>query len=298
MGSADTVPGVSGGTIAFIFGVYEELIFSIKKLTGEVLRLILQGKVRKAIGETPLQFLVPLGLGLVAAIATLAQVVSRLLDTQPVLVWSFFFGLLLASIFIIKKRVTVWNSKNYTVLALSALVAYVMVGLVPVQTPATLTAFFLSGMVAIMAMILPGVSGSFLLILLGKYEQVLGAVTNRDILVLGAVALGAAVGIAVFSRVLSWLFNNYHNVVVASLTGFMIGSLRKVWPWKEEVSPLIERNILPTELNIELAIAVFLIIFAVWFMHYLDGFQAMSEKTSDIKDPELRDSHRKAIKKS
>lgn len=255
MGSADIVPGVSGGTIAFIFGIYHELLDSISTVTSKVPKLLFKGEVRKAIELVPFRFLVPLGLGLVSAVLLLTELVAHLLATQPVFVWSFFFGLVLASIFLVSKRIKNWTLKDYAVLLVGTVAAYVIVGLVSFETAATPLAFVLAGAIAICAMILPGISGSFLLVIMGKYEQILQAVAQRDIMTLGLVFIGMLIGITLFSKVLSWLFEHYHDVIVAALAGFMIGSLRKVWPWKETLTtrinshglevPVAQQNIFP-----------------------------------------------------
>jgi putative membrane protein len=255
MGSADIVPGVSGGTIALLFGVYEKLINSIKIMTGDVVKLAVKGKFGQALKVAPLGFLMPLGLGLVTAIFVMSSILQTLLHDYPVLTWSVFFGLVLASTLVISKEVKKWQASSLILLAVAALATYLVVGSIPMETPATPLAFFLSGAVGICAMILPGVSGSFLLILLGKYTQVLNAVTNFDVVTLGIFMLGAGVGIATFSRVLSYLFDKHHNKLIAVLTGMLIGSLRKIWPWKEvvlerlnshgEMVPVVEKNIVP-----------------------------------------------------
>ena len=288
MGSVDTVPGMSGGTIAFIFGIYEELVYSVKKLTGEIPGLVLKGKLKEAVSETPLSFLAPLGTGLAAALVTVAQIVTYLLDNQPVLIWSFFFGLLVSSIFIVKKRVVTWNSHDVGLLVASSVAAFFITGLVPLETSAAPLAFFLSGMVAIVAMILPGVSGSFFLVLLGKYEQVLDAVIGRDIVTLALVASGAAVGLAVFSRILSWLFEKHHDIVIAGLTGLMIGSLRKLWPWQE--------TFIPQSFDGEVFTAVILMSAAAALMFYLDRKQATREVVADVEDPKLVKAHKKSLR--
>lgn len=288
MGSADIVPGVSGGTIAFIFGIYKDLVNSIKHVSGETLALLLKGQVRQAIAGVPFAFLVPLVLGIGAAVITLANLLSRLLEDHPVYVWSFFFGLVLASVLVVRKRVTHWTPPKIALLLAAALGAYVLVGAVPVETPETALAFFLSGSIAIVAMILPGVSGSFILVLLGKYEQVLAAVTDRDILTLLLIIAGAAIGLALFSRILSWLFAKHHDLAIAVLTGFMLGSLRKIWPWKEVMStrinrhgdevPLHEVNILPPAWDETVLLAVFLAGLAIALILYLESLQATREQ--------------------
>ena len=255
MGTADIIPGVSGGTIAFIFGSYEELIQSIKVVTGKALNLIIRGKLSEAIKAIPFGFLVPVLLGIITAVLLFARVLEHLLETEPVFIRAFFFGLVVASGYLVGRQINSWSGKLAVTLFISLVFSFVLVGVVPVQTPDTLLAFFLSGALAIIAMILPGISGAVILLILGKYNQVLNAVVEFDLLVVGLVAAGAVLGLALFSRVLSWLFKYHHNIVVSSLTGLMLGSLRKLWPWKEilktgldrhgELIVLQEANILP-----------------------------------------------------
>lgn len=236
MGASDVVPGVSGGTMAFILGIYEELIESLRML-GErrFLKAIFNLRVREALELVNWKFLLAVGAGIGVAILTLAHSLEWLLINHPVFLWSFFFGLVLASVFVVAQRVARWTPPRVTALILGAIGAYILVGLVPVQTPETWWFLFLSGALAICAMILPGISGAFILLLLGKYEFVLSAVTQRDILSLVIVAVGAAIGLVTFAQILGRLFERYHDTTVALLTGLMIGSLRKVWPWKEDV---------------------------------------------------------------
>ncbi|MFH2022137.1 MAG: DUF368 domain-containing protein [Patescibacteria group bacterium] len=267
MGSADIVPGVSGGTIALLFGVYEKLIESIKVITGQVIRLVFKGKFKEAWQTAPIAFLLPLGVGLLTAIFAMSSLLQSLLRDYPVLTWSVFFGLVVASTVIVSQKIKKWQAGTLGLMVVASILTYLIVGSIPIETPATPLAFFLSGVVGICAMILPGVSGSFLLILLGKYAQVLEAVTAFDIVTLAIFALGAGVGIATFSRVLSYLFGKHHNQLVAVLTGMLIGSLRKIWPWKEvvlerlnshgELMPVVEKNMLPI-LNGQLFLAILL----------------------------------------
>jgi len=305
MGSADTVPGVSGGTIAFLLGIYEQLIYSIKLLSGEVLHLIVRLKIKEAWQKVPFGFLVPLFLGMMTAILALSNGISYLLKHQPEFVWSFFFGLVLASVMVVRKRVVTWNKHDYFALVLTAIFAYFLVGSVPVETPATLLAFLLAGAVAICAMILPGISGSFLLVIMGKYEQVLTAVSEQNFLVLGAVMTGSILGLALFSRLLSWLFAKHHDIVVAALIGFMIGSLRKVWPWKEvistrinshgEVVPLLESNVLPI-LNSAFFFSLALIALGFGLILFLDRFNVTKESVKDVEDKQFEKEHAKALR--
>jgi putative membrane protein len=259
MGSADIVPGVSGGTIAFILGVYEDLIAAIKTVSGPVIKLLLQGKVKAAIASIPFGFLIPLFLGIGTAIIGLSRIILHLLQTQQSFLYAFFFGMVAASIRLVARRVTRWHTPTILMLIGLTIIAYQIVGAVPTTTPQTLPYFFLAGAIGICAMILPGISGSFLLLILGKYEQIIQALHDRNLLVIGVFSLGAIVGISLFSRVLSWLFAKYHNLTVAALTGFMLGSLRKLWPWKEVIAtrinshgievPLQDINIIPATLD-------------------------------------------------
>ncbi|GAB4411077.1 MAG: DUF368 domain-containing protein [Anaerolineae bacterium] len=291
MGSADLVPGVSGGTMALLFGIYEELIHSIKTVSSKALKLALQGRIRDALWVVPWEFLVPLGTGILAAIFSLARLISHLLTHHPVFVWSFFFGLVTASVWVVGRRVGRWTAKACGAMAAGAIATYLIVGAVPGHTPAELPAFFLAGMIAIMAMILPGISGSFLLVLMGKYAQLLEAVTNRDVLTLGVFTLGAVVGLALFSRFLSYMFAHHHQPMMAFLTGVLLGSLRKVWPWKETVQTdldphgneivLAEVNRLPPAFDGELMVSVGLFVVAVGLIAYLSRYERFKRPTTD-----------------
>lgn len=241
MGAADIVPGVSGGTMAFILGIYEELIDAIRIFgRPEFWHDIVRGKVHHALRLPKWGFLVSVGSGILLAVATLSLPLEHLLSTKPVVLWSFFFGLVCASVIVVAARIKKWEPKHVVALLFGAFLAYVIVGLVPVETPDAPWFLVLCGAIAICAMILPGISGAFLLVLLGKYEFVLSAVNNRDIMPIAYIGVGATVGIIAFSQVLSWLFGRYHDLTVALLTGLMIGSLRKIWPWK-----IGDANILP-----------------------------------------------------
>jgi putative membrane protein len=265
MGASDVVPGVSGGTMALILGIYEELILSIKAFDWDCLRLVLRGRFSQLLDKVPLGFLLPLGMGILTAIFTLARGLSWLLKEHPVAVWSFFFGLVLASAFVVGRRIEKWNWSTLLGIVLSAIAAYVLVGLVPINTPETLPFIYLCGAVAICAMILPGISGSFILVLLGKYQYVLDAVGRLDVVVLGVFTAGTATGILLFVRLLSWLLNKYHQMTMAGLTGLMIGSLRKIWPWKSMTELVtndagsgvaLARNMLPHQMTAEVYVAI------------------------------------------
>ncbi|MEM7536500.1 MAG: DUF368 domain-containing protein [Chloroflexota bacterium] len=256
MGSADVVPGVSGGTMAFILGIYEELLESIRAIgQPEFIRAVLRFDIGEALQLMNWKFLAAIFAGIVLAALTLLPGIEWLLENQPVYLWAFFFGLVVASVIVVSKRVTVWTPLLYIALLIGAIGAYIIVGLVPVQTPEDWWFLILSGAIAICAMILPGISGSFILVLLSKYEFFVNAVNQRDLVSIMFAGIGAAIGIVTFAQILSWLFKRYHNITVALLTGLMIGSLRKVWPWKRvdafildrhnEMIPTVESNILP-----------------------------------------------------
>ncbi len=258
MGAADVVPGVSGGTMAFILGIYDELINAIHAVNLRFVRRLITLRWRAAFGEFPWQFLLALGMGIGLAIVILSRPLSHALETSPSLVWAFFFGLVLASVVVVRKRVRRWTPVTIALALLAVAGAYILVGLTPTETPNDAWFLFLSGAIAICAMILPGISGSFILVLLGKYQYVLGAVTRADVITLAIFAAGCAVGIVTFARVLRWLLRRYHDPTVALLAGFMLGSLRKVWPWKDAVDG--QANALPQALTPEVGLALALMV--------------------------------------
>lgn len=256
MGMADVVPGVSGGTIAFISGIYEELINSIRSVNIEALKLLFSGQIAQLWRHINGKFLVPVFLGIAISILSLAQLMTFLLEHYPIQIWSFFFGLIIASSLLVAKSVDKWGVKTIISMAVGIAVAYWITVATPTQTPNDWWFVMLAGAVAICAMILPGISGAFILLLMGKYQYIMNSLVNFDLAVISLFMVGAGVGIISFSHVLSWLLKKYHNITISLLMGFMIGSLNKVWPWKEvvstytsshgEVRPLIESNILPT----------------------------------------------------
>lgn len=239
MGASDIVPGVSGGTMAFILGIYEELIDSIRTIgRPHFIQAVLKFRIKEIFQILNWEFLLSIVTGIFIAIITLSSALENLLVNQPVYLWSFFFGLVLASVLVVSKRVKQWNATLVVMLLLGAAGAYVLVGLVPVQTPNDWWFLILSGAVASCALILPGISGAFLLVLLGKYQYVLGSVNdlragewNAAVPII-FVGIGAMLGLVTFAQVLGWLFKRYHDLTVAVLIGLMVGSLRKIWPWK------------------------------------------------------------------
>ncbi|MFT5619055.1 MAG: putative membrane protein [Arenicella sp.] len=296
MGAADVVPGVSGGTIALISGIYQELLDSIGSVNLETFKLLFSGKFKDFWKQINGVFLLPLFLGIGVSIVLLASKITYLLSNYPILVWAFFFGLIIASVLFIAKQIKQWNALNIIGLVVGAIVAYTITVLVPAQIPDGLIYIFFAGCIAICAMILPGISGSFILLLMGAYATVIGAISgtidglkavDMNLIVengkkLAVFAVGCLVGLLSFSRLLSWMFEKAHNLILAVLTGFMIGSLNKVYPWKittqfrmnshgEEV-PFLQNNVLPhlytdgepqIALAIVMAILGFLVVFGL-----------------------------------
>ena len=279
MGAADVVPGVSGGTIAFIVGIYDELIDSIKSINGKSLKLFFTGKwgaFWKAINGN---FLISLLAGIGISVFSLAKIITWLLTDHPVMVWAFFFGLVLASTWFVGKDIKEWNKKTIPAFIIGVAVAYYITVATPAETPSNLFFIFLCGAIAICAMILPGISGSFILVLLGKYFFIMEAVKTLDITVLLVFFVGAFIGITSFSRILSYALKHFRNITLAVLTGFMLGSLNKVWPWKETietftdnhgvVKPLVESNILPNQYVVETVVLMIVGFFLVYFLEKL-----------------------------
>ncbi|MHB1146058.1 MAG: polyprenyl-phosphate transporter [Lutibacter sp.] len=240
MGAADVVPGVSGGTIAFISGIYEELLASISAINIANLKLLKNEGVKAAWKAVNGNFMLALLSGIFISIISLAKLITWLLENKPILVWSFFFGLVLASILFVSKQITKWNASAIILFIIGAVAAYYITILHPaISESSSLLFYFFAGALAICAMILPGISGSFILVLLGAYKPILKALDAlqfKDIKLLAIVAIGAVVGILSFSKLLNWLFDHHKNSTLAVLTGFILGSLNKIWPWKETLT--------------------------------------------------------------
>lgn len=282
MGLADLIPGVSGGTIAFLFGIYDELLYSIKLVTGQVPKLLLSGKFKQAFGLIPFSFLLPLVFGIGLSIFGLVYVVDYLLETQPVLVWALFFGLVLGSSYVVSRRVDVWNMNRALLLLAGFVLTFIIVGLPSIGGSDSPLAIFTTGAIAITAMILPGISGSLIMVMLGQYEIIIDAVASRDIITLGIFAAGALIGIALFVRLLTWLLKHYHLAVIAFLIGVMLGSLRRIWPWQTEDAV----NTWPS-LDTGLLIALILMVigFVIVFMLERVG---LTKEHDDIHTPEFK----------
>ncbi len=234
MGAADVVPGVSGGTIAFISGIYEELIDALKSADLNALKLLLSGNIKAAWLHINGNFLAVLFAGIFTSVLSMAHLVSWLLDQHPTILWAYFFGLILASIFMLIKQVDLRQWRNCIIMLFGLWVAFE----ITVMTTLSITNYswwviIACGALAICAMILPGISGSFILLLLGMYEPILQAIKIFDVSIISLFILGCVVGLLSFSRILAWLLHHYHQLTLAILTGFTIGSLNKVWPWKD-----------------------------------------------------------------
>ena len=257
MGVADIIPGVSGGTIAFITGIYERLIQAIKSINFKNLKLLFTGKIKQFWKNVDAAFLLCVVSGIATSFLTLVHLMTYLLETQPILVWSFFLGLVLASTFFVGRGVK-WNWKTVLAFVLLCVAAFFLTS--PDNTPISSTSsywyIFLCGAIAVCVMILPGVSGGFILVLLGQYYFMLNALKNFDMLVILTFVSGALIGVVSFSNVLSWLLKHFKMITLASLAGFMLGSLNKLYPWKHTLTtytdkegiirPLTEKNVLPS----------------------------------------------------
>jgi putative membrane protein len=276
MGAADVVPGVSGGTIAFIVGIYDELINSIKSINGKSLKLFFTGKFAAFWKMINGSFLFSILLGIGISVFSLAKIITWLLVEHPILVWSFFFGLVLASTWFVAKDIKGWNWKTILGFVVGVVVAFYITVATPAETPSYLWFIFLCGAIAICAMILPGISGSFILVLLGKYFFIMNAVKTLDLVIIAVFGAGAVVGITSFSRVLSYALKHVRNITLAVLSGFMLGSLNKVWPWKEQITTvvdghdlMIENNILPNQYIVEAVVLMLVGFFMVYFLEKL-----------------------------
>ena len=295
MGAADVVPGVSGGTIAFISGIYQELIDSINNVDISVLKTLKKDGLKAAWQQVNGGFLLALLTGIFISVLTFSKIITQLLASHPILVWSFFFGLIIASIVLIWKETSNWKLVDILALVVGIILSYYITIARPVSSPDSYWYIFLSGFIAIIAMILPGISGAFILLLMGSYETVIGtinkfregivkfdmAILGDAMLKLSVFALGAIIGLKSFSKILHWMFEKHKNTTLALLIGFMAGSLNKVWPWKQvletrinthgEVVPFIENSILPQNFEgnpqvmtaIILAIVGFFVIFGM-----------------------------------
>lgn len=291
MGAADVVPGVSGGTMAFILGIYDELLATVKSFNLEFLKLLVRFRLKAALEHVNWKFLLSLVLGLGTTLVTLAHAITYLLDHHPVPLFAFFFGLILASIVSVATHVK-WNFAMAAACALGAFAAYKIVRLVPVTMPNDPFTLFWCAALAIMAMILPGISGSFILFILGQYRFVMEAVKSLDVLTLLPFALGAASGLMAFSRVLTWLLNHYRRLTITLLVGFMIGSLWKIWPFRKVIEtvekkpgewiPIRETVVWPDQFTAEVALSILLCIAGFVLILWIDRLQSEANPLKKI----------------
>ena len=289
MGAADVVPGVSGGTIAFISGIYEELITSINSINFSKFKVLRKEGFKSFWKAINGNFLLALFSGIFISVFSLAKMISWLLVNQPILLWSFFFGLVFASIFFIARVIEKWNLGTISAFVLGAVIAYYITTLPPSENTGSLPFLFLSGALAVCAMILPGISGAFILVLLGSYKTILDAVHEQELYTVATVAMGAVFGLLSFARLLKWMFENYKNSTLALLTGFILGSLNKIWPWKKvletkifgkKVIPVSEVNISPFQYegDNQLLYAVLLALLGFCVIFILEKLATKSKK--------------------
>lgn len=273
MGSADVIPGVSGGTIALITGIYEDLIGALKSIDAPMVRMALRFDLKGALARIHIRFLLSLFIGIGIAIISLARLMNFLLNHHPVLTWSLFFGLIAASILVVSRQVINWDPRTGIGLVGGTAVAAFIVNLIPVTTPEALWFILLCGIIAICAMILPGISGAFILLILGKYEFITATLKNpfvpHNLMIIIIFCLGCLIGLLSFSRLLNYLLTNFRSVTMAFLTGLMVGSMPKIWPWKEILETKMVRgkshvtwgaNIIPETMSTEVWLALILAI--------------------------------------
>ena len=280
MGAANVIPGVSGGTMALILGIYEELINAIRSINLKFVRLITILNIKEALSTVSWPFLLPVGLGVLLATFSLAEALSWLLDRYPVIVWSFFFGLIVSSVITVSRVIKQWRISTIVAIVVGTIIAYGFFGVIPVSTPNAPWFIFGSGFIAICAMILPGISGAYVLVLLGKYHYILEALNNKDFFTLFIIGAGSLVGLISFAQILGWLLKRYHDLIMAILIGLMCGSLRKIWPWKETVTtfidshgneiPSLQSNIIPSSFTSEVVYALLFMLIGILVIWSLD----------------------------
>jgi len=277
VGLANIIPGVSGGTIALITGIFERLINAIKSFGITSLKLLISGKFKEFAEKTDMYYLIALFAGVIGAVVLLARVFDFMFNEYPVYIWSFFFGLILASVYFVGKTVENWRIGAIISFIIGTGLAVSFTFLSPASENNGFVYLMLCGVVAVCSMILPGLSGSFVLILMGNYQLVaIEAINNRDLSILFPVLIGAVGGLVAFSHILSWVFKRYKDQTIAALTGFILGSLGVIWPWKNPIEELFGEKIkvigydyfLP-QLNTEffIAVGIFLIgIVSIWLL--------------------------------
>lgn len=288
MGGADIIPGVSGGTIALIAGIYDKLLAAIKSVDIIFFKKLLKFDLSGALSVIHVRFLIVLFSGIAVAIISLSRLMNFLLKVHPEPTYSLFYGLIAASIYVIGKQVK-WKLPEYFSITAGITLAYLIVGLIPVSTPNDLWFIFFSGVIAICAMILPGISGAFILLILGKYEFITGTLKApfsvneitgvHNLIIIAVFCIGCAIGLAGFSRFLNWLLARWHKITLAFLTGLMAGSMRKIWPWKGEAIVKVIRgkdhiisqsNVFPENFDLSFVLCIFLMIVGVVVIVVID----------------------------
>ena len=289
MGAANVIPGVSGGTIALITGIFERLIHSIKSFNIKAIRLFFSGKFKEFAKHTDIYFLLAILIGIIIAVVSLAKVFDFLFINYPVYIWSFFFGLVLASVYFVGKTISKWSTSVVITFIIGVAIAVYVSTLNPAVENKGFVYLMFCGVAAICSMILPGLSGSFILVILGNYKLVaIDAINNRDIEILIPVLLGAVVGLLAFSHFLSWVFKKYKNQTIAILTGFILGSLSILWPWQKKIylynefneliikkgEPVVARfeRIIPETFNNEVMTAIIFVlvgVVSIWLIEKL-----------------------------
>ena len=282
MGVANVIPGVSGGTIALITEIYEELINSLKSFDKKALKLIISLDLSAFIQHTNLYFLLSVFGGSIASVFSIASLFKYLFLHYPILIWAFFFGLIIASIYFVGKRIRQWNSSSIISLIIGTVAALSLSFITPASENSNLFFVFLCGIIGISGMMLPGLSGSFILILMGNYELLMvTAVTDLNIVLLAVFLLGSVFGLMSFSHVLSWVFKHYKDATLALLTGFILGSLSIIWPWKKITKGIMLNGkekitaydwYFPNECNQETILATLLIIAGILVVYSLEIF--------------------------
>lgn len=284
MGMADLIPGVSGGTVAFITGIYEKLIDAIASVNKDVLQNILKGNFKVALSLIHFRVLVPIIGGILISVFSFARLMNFCLTEYPVPTWSLFLGLILSSTLVISRHLGKIGPSTVLCMAFGFVFGFLIVSLIPVTTPENYGFIFLCGAIAITAMILPGISGSFILLILGKYEFITAAVKNpflpENFITLTIFTLGTITGILGFTRFLKFILGRFHGLTMAFMTGLLLGTLKKLWPWKEAIETkiihgktyiLTEANILPKEFNGEFYLSLFLIFLGIFVVLFLEG---------------------------
>ncbi|HHL32010.1 MAG TPA: DUF368 domain-containing protein [Oceanospirillales bacterium] len=279
MGAADVVPGVSGGTIALLTGIYPRLINAIASINANTIKLLFKGQLKTFWNQLDGRFLLPLLLGIVTAFALLAHSIKHVLEYYPIPTWSFFFGLIIASAVLIMLQINDKKLSHYLWLIPGILFGYWISSMTAIAFPNSHFAVFIAGMIAVCAMILPGISGSFILLLLGMYQLLITAVAERQMFVLMLFVMGALIGLLLFSRLIKWILDRYYRMTLLFLSGLMLGSLTKVWPWKlsmenmatDQHQLLATHNVMPFAYpQAQLPLAISMMVVAIMMVFLID----------------------------